>query len=96
MKTLLTNYIQLLMIKKYIKKPVKIEAVQYLGNNIEEIENFIDNTVLKYYLDGEVSIGIPTLEGIIKASVGDYIIKGVRGEFYPCPPDIFKLTYDEV
>lgn len=85
------------MIKTYIKKPVKIEAIQYLGTNIDEIENFIDNPVIKYYSsDGECAIGIPTLEGIMKASVGDYIIKGVQGECYPCKPDIFKLTYDEV
>ena len=85
------------MIKTYVKKPVKIEAVQYLGDNIDEIENFIDNPVIKYYTtDNECSIGIPTLEGIMKASVGDYIIKGVQGECYPCKPDIFKLTYDEV
>lgn len=40
--------------------------------------------------------GIPTLEGIMQASIGDYIIKGVQGEYYPCKPDIFKITYDEV
>lgn len=85
------------MVKTYIKKPVKIEAIQYLGTNINEIENFIDNPVIKYYSsDGECTIGIPTLEGIMKTSVGDYIIKGVQGECYPCKPDIFKLTYDEV
>lgn len=85
------------MIKTYVKKPVKIEAIQYLGDNIDEIENFIDNPVIKYYSsDEEYAIGIPTLEGIMKALVGDYIIKGVQGECYPCKPDIFKLTYDEV
>ena len=85
------------MIKTYVKKPIKIEAIQYLGTNIDEIENFIDNPVIKYYSsDRDYAIGIPTLEGIMKASVGDYIIKGVQGECYPYKPDIFKLTYDEV
>lgn len=49
MKIFLINYILLSMIKTYVKKPVKIEAVQYLGDNIDEIENFIDNPVIKYY-----------------------------------------------
>lgn len=46
--------------------------------------------------EDDYSLGIPTLEGIMQASIGDYIIKGIRGEYYPCKPDIFKVTYDEV
>lgn len=88
------------MIKKYIKKPVTIEAIQYLGDNLQEVEDFIDQSILLYTnteSNNEVgAIGIPTLEGIMRASIGDYIIKGVRGEYYPCKPDIFKLTYDEI
>lgn len=87
------------MIKKYIKKPVEIEAIQYLGDNSKEIEAFIDVPLLIYNNvenDDYKALGIPTLEGIMKASIGDYIIKGVRGEYYPCKPDIFKITYDEV
>lgn len=45
---------------------------------------------------GPVNIAISTLEGLIRASKGDYIIKGIAGEFYPCKPDIFKATYEEV
>ena len=45
---------------------------------------------------GKVSIEIPTLEGVMEAQVGDYIIKGVNGEFYPCKPDIFEKTYEKV
>lgn len=75
---------------KYIKKPVVIDAVKYNGTNVEEIVRFTNRTV-KY--DGE-TMEIETLEGTMKASVGDYIIKGVNGEFYPCKPDIFKKTYD--
>ena len=88
------------MIKKYIKKPIEIEAIQYLGDNLKEVEDFIDQTILVYTnskVNGERGVlGIPTLEGIMQASIGDYIIKGVRGEYYPCKPDIFKITYDEV
>ena len=75
---------------KYVKKPVIIDAVKYDGTNVEEIVRFTNKTV-KY--DGE-TMEIETLEGTMKASVGDYIIKGVNGEFYPCKPDIFKKTYD--
>jgi hypothetical protein len=82
------------MIKKYRKKPVVIEAVQWDGTNKVEIQHFMNR-----YLD-ENSIRhhliIPTLEGDHFASVGDYIIKGVHGEFYPCKPDIFSETYEEV
>ncbi len=77
---------------KYRKKPVVVEAIQYNGKNKVEIQLFVN-----MYLD-ETSKGlkIPTLEGDMFASVGDYIIKGVKGEFYPCKPDIFEQTYELV
>ena len=80
------------MIKKYRKKPVVIEAIQWAGNNLSEIDNFIGRTVD----NKETTIVIHTLEGDMEASIGDYIIKGVNGEFYPCKPDIFDKTYEEV
>lgn len=85
---------------KYRKKPVVIEAMQFL-DNVETIANlaeFIDNQDLRVdYADPENPvIKIETLEGIMAASVGDYIIKGVQGEFYPCKPDIFEQTYEAV
>lgn len=76
---------------KYKKKPVIIEAVQYTGNNIEEIKKFCPNCSLLFD-----ALIIPTLEGRMRASINDYIIKGVDGEFYPCKPDIFEKTYDIV
>lgn len=86
------------MIKKYRKKPIEIDAIQYTGNNVSEIENFVETNLLHYNTQEEnnYQLGIPTLEGIMKASIGDYIIRGAKGEFYPCKPDIFKITYDEV
>ena len=78
--------------KKYRKKPVIIEAVQYNGENIAEISEFVTNRGMSF--DGELKI--ETLEGTMIASIGDYIIKGVKGEFYPCKPDIFEQTYEEV
>lgn len=76
---------------KYIKKPVVIEAVQWTGDNIQEILDFADDVV-----QTTPSLLIETLEGTMRASIGDYIIKGVSGEFYPCKPDIFHKTYAPV
>lgn len=82
------------MIATYIKKPVKIDACQWTGDNVEEIKGFV-NPIAEYLEDENVII-IHTLEGDMKAEVNDYIIKGVKGEFYPCKPDIFKETYNIV
>ncbi len=80
---------------KYRKKPVVIEAIQYNGNNRDEIlvklnldsigEDFISDDLL-----------IETLEGEMRARPGDYIIKGVKGEIYPCKADVFELTYEAI
>lgn len=76
---------------KYRKKPVVIEAVQWNGRNLEEIKEFVgDSMIYKTYIE------IKTLEGVYMCSKGDYIIKGVQGEFYPCKPDIFEQTYEQV
>ncbi len=79
------------MIKVYRKIPVEIEALKWGGENFAEIRHFCPVAAL---VDNELCIY--TLEGDMSASVGDYIIKGVKGEFYPCKPDIFQLTYEEV
>jgi hypothetical protein len=79
---------------KYRKKPVVIEAVEWTGSNFVEIEEFISKAFFKYAIDG--ALLIETLEGLMAAKVGDYIIKGVKGEFYPCKPDIFEETYERV
>lgn len=86
--------------KKYRKKPVVIEALQFEDNptRLEELSNFIDDQELRvdYKDPQDPKLKITTLEGVMDASVGDYIIKGVNGEFYPCKPDIFEKTYEEV
>lgn len=95
------------MIDTYKKKPVIIEAVQWNGNNEIEIMGFVGARLAVSkppyqmqhdvdLLDSHYLIIIPTLEGDMTASRGDYIIKGVKGEFYPCKPDIFLLTYELV
>lgn len=84
--------------KKFVKKPVVVQAVEYNGANKEEIEAFVGiklNTVFTE-LKEPLELKIPTLEGDMKASKGDWIIKGVNGEFYPCKPDVFEKTYDVV
>ena len=80
------------MDKKYRKKPVIIEAIQWNGKNLSEIDNFMGGIVE----NKGTTLVIHTLEGDMEASIGDYIIKGVKGEFYPCKPNIFAKTYEEV
>lgn len=79
-------------VKKYVKKPVEIEAILYTGTNFNEVQAFCT----KHIIECSNGIEIPTLEGTIKASPGDYIIRGICGEYYPCKPDIFMKTYEEV
>ncbi len=87
------------MIKRYVKKPVEIEAIQWTDSLGLDIEKFVgvplghpwDKTAKRY---DDNKLIIPTLEGPLNASRGDYIIKGIKGEFYPCKPDIFEESYD--
>jgi len=74
-----------------------IEALEWNGENLKDISKFCKEGC---YMEGTSSIGeqlvIVTLEGKHIATVGDFIIKGVNGEFYPCKPDIFEKTYEKV
>ena len=90
------------MIKSYRKKPVVIQAIEWTGSNLREVIEFTglhesankwaweeyENIVARHGLK------IFTLECITMATIGDMIIRGVHGEFYPCKPDIFAKTYD--
>lgn len=98
--------------KKFRKKPVVIEAIQFVevsrtkrkfGESIEyndsEVAAFMKQpiwvrTAPNGEPQGRTYIEIPTLEGVMEANVGDWIIRGVKGEFYPCKPDIFAATYE--
>ena len=83
------------MAKRYRKKPVVVEAVQWDGSNCEEVFAFLGLDHEPH--DEEIDeIVIDTLEGQMSAGIGWWVIKGVAGEFYPCKPDIFAATYDEV
>lgn len=90
---------------KYRKKPVVIEAIQWNENNLDEIKAFAGESVEYWIADAawEAGVGVPmkvlhvlTLEGRMNVSKDDYIIKGIKGEFYPCKPDIFEQTYELV
>lgn len=83
---------------KYRKLPVEIEAQQLTAFNKEAVLHWINssdevNDAIAIYNGGVL---IPTLEGDMTADLGDYIIRGVQGEFYPCKPDIFEQTYEVV
>jgi hypothetical protein len=94
------------MIREFRKKPVVVEAVHWTGENLHEVISFTDgppnvrtmHAGMKWqeYADlvARDGLKIYTLEGTMMASVGDWIIKGVKGEFYPCKPDILTATYD--
>ena len=79
------------------KKPVVIEFVRYDGKNEHKVKDFVGsclNIQQEHYASEVIELNIETLEGWMRVSVGDYVIKGVNGEFYPCKPDIFEKTYD--
>ena len=80
---------------KFRKKPVVIEAVQWTGANYQDIRPFCPIAIIERGPDLRPVCTIPTLEGDMPVSPGDWIIKGVKGEFYPCKPDIFEVTYEE-
>jgi hypothetical protein len=93
---------------KYKKLPVEIEAFRYDGAlKASDGRYYVPDWAAKAFENGTMycsefegsppcELFIKTLEGDVHASVGDYIIKGVNGEFYPCKPDIFEKTYEEV
>lgn len=85
---------------KVRKKPVEVEAVLWDGMNFLEVKDFVGEK-LQYNIICESEWGVPeyimkidTLEGLMRVSKGDYIIKGINGEFYLCKPDIFHKTYE--
>ena len=89
----------------YRKRPVIVEAIEWTGENRFDVDQFVKDTTSEERFavfsrpepEGEADVwelSIKTLEGTMKANYGDFIIKGINGEFYPCKPDIFKATYE--
>lgn len=90
---------------KYRKKPIVIDAIQWNGKNMVEIADFAKDSIefneirqgdAENKIPVQYDLSIKTLEGIMQASIGDYIIKGINGEFYACKPEIFEKTYEKV
>jgi hypothetical protein len=81
---------------RFRKRPVVIEAIRWTGDNVEELWDTFGAGEIYGPSDLDPNLRIDTLEGVMVASVGDWIIRGVRGELYPCKPDIFEATYELV
>lgn len=86
-------------VSRFRKKPAEVEALRFDGDNFEAIAQWMQGH--KFYDYGDPSGECPsdtffinTLEGTMRADVGDWVIRGVKGEFYPCKPDIFEATYE--
>lgn len=90
------------MAQKYRSKPVEIEATRWDGSADEAIAiiDWMDEYDAEGWVepvrDGGFTMSIGTLEGVMTASPGDFIIKGLRNEFYPCKPDVFEQKYEAV
>lgn len=87
------------MFKTYVKKPVIIKAIQWTGDNTKEIINFggLTNSGHPLIMNFEKgNLIVSTLEGYMKAYPGDYILRGIKGEIYPCRKDIFEESYEEI
>lgn len=79
------------------KKPVEVQAMLYDGTNDKAVSEWVNDQprlFAAHRIKGGDVLLIPTLEGVMEAQIGDYIIRGLRGEFYPCKPDIFAKSYD--
>ena len=77
------------------KRPVIIEAMQFTDETKDQCLNFVTcNCWASFDREEKPALKIQTLEGVMTATMGDWIIKGVNGEFYPCKPDIFEKTYE--
>lgn len=92
------------MIKKYKKRPVIVEAIKWTGNNLQEVIDFAGRhkSAKDWPMEefekvvNEQGLKIFSLEGSMISEIGDFIIKGIKGEIYSCKPDIFKKTYEEL
>ncbi len=81
---------------RFRKKPVTISAAQWTGEVTEDLKALFGDTEIVVKTSNPPMLSIGTLEGHMLANVGDWIIRGVKGELYPCKPDIFEATYEAV
>lgn len=80
----------------YKKKPIIIEAYQLTKFNLPQISHWMKRECTWIGGGEDIKLVISTLEGKMSANLGDYIIQGIRGEFYPCKEDVFNETYEKV
>ena len=85
--------------QRFRKRPVEIEAVQFTRDNGTIVAKWCGGRWVAERKPSDASdvaerVEIPTLEGVMRASLNDWVIKGVQGEFYPCKPEIFAATYE--
>lgn len=81
---------------KYRSKVIEIEAVEYTGSNTDEVRCFLDGGLRTYQFSSDRYVIIHTLEGDMKALPGDFIIRGLEGEYYPCKSSIFHAKYEPI
>ena len=82
---------------KFRKKPIVVEAMQFTNETKNQVFNFVScNRYADFDSKNNPILVIETLEGDMVTSLGDWVIKGVNGEFYPCKPNIFEKTYEKV
>ncbi len=83
-------------VKKYRKRQTIIEAARFTQKTKGQVYNWITcNKAARFSDDGDPELRIQTLEGVMIARLGDYVVKGIKGEFYPCKPDIFEALHEE-
>lgn len=82
--------------RKFRKRPLVVEALEWSGFNRDAVAAFLGDAAEFERVDGEDLVAIATLEGIMVARPGDWLIRGVAGEFYPCEPGVFATTYEPV
>lgn len=87
---------RIIMIEQFVKKPIIVEAIQWTGKNEHEVMKFVGSHCCLVNKSNGKALIINTLEGDHYASVNDWIVKGVKGEFYPVKPDIMEQTYTRV
>ncbi len=78
----------------FVKKPVVIQAIKY--TDVDSVFEIMDTFGSRGINNSDDGLYITTLEGVMKAKKGDWIIRGINGEIYPCKPDIFDKTYEPV
>ena len=83
-------------VRRYRKKPVEVDAIQYTGDNFRRINTWMTENGWPAGRNPDQSVIIHTLEGEMRANIGDWIIRGVQGEFYPIKEAIFRETYEPV